>query len=160
MWNHAKNLMKKLERANSLFLQCEISSAVLKLDQGTLGMSDPLKWPFLKGKNITQSPWTLDEGWREAVTMIDDEKQYAKGWETMNNYEKQWETMRNFEKRSEMLRNHEKTWEIDEKHWWEMVRNDQNDEKQWEAMRNNEKQWETMRHNEKQWDTMLKDEKQ
>ena len=30
MWNHAKNSMKKLKRANSLFLQCEISSAVLK----------------------------------------------------------------------------------------------------------------------------------
>ena len=30
MWNNAKNLMKMLKRAKSLFLQCEISSAVLK----------------------------------------------------------------------------------------------------------------------------------
>ena len=30
MWNHAKNSMKMLKRANSLFLLCEISSAVQK----------------------------------------------------------------------------------------------------------------------------------
>ena len=30
MWNHAKNLMKKLKRPNSLILQWEVSSSVLK----------------------------------------------------------------------------------------------------------------------------------
>ena len=34
-------------------------------------MSDPLKWQFIKGNNITQLPWaqgTLDKGLRETVT--------------------------------------------------------------------------------------------
>ena len=104
----------------------------------------PLKVTLFKGKEyypIPMDPW---RGMAEAVTMIDDEKQ----WENRRKDEKLWITLRNYEKLWETIRNVEKPWE--------------NMRSRWESMRNGEKwskRWETMKSDEKQWDTMLKDEK-
>ena len=39
------------QRAEKVGASPKIGNVTKKLDQGTLGMSDPLKWTFLKGKN-------------------------------------------------------------------------------------------------------------